>query len=387
MNNGNGHNSALALLDRSRDRLLAAIPRQIGPDRFFAIAVSVAKNPKLSKCRAESILMGIFTCAKLGLTPDDGLGLVYLIPQGGDLQVRVSYAGFIELARNTGKIGTINTEIVYAGEEFNYWIDNSGKNIRHVPDLDLDRETAEKRQVYCIAEVTGWKCPQIEIMTASQVARVRKAAQTDNVWKNWEGEMWRKSVIRRASKAWPKSAELSRAFQLETQADAGEKQQLDQFETPAVTTVVAKPNRVSSLMDDDAPGDAAPVDSLAAESAEAPEGVQEQPDAPAAQETPREPLMRRGGAEAGQILNPSPAATAPAPSGNPDDVFWRQAEALARETHLDIERFDRGMAGAKKLATRDKKTKLLTDSAKQNILMAIKEQAGYFEEKREPAMS
>jgi hypothetical protein len=42
-------------------------------------------------------------------------------------------------------------------------------------------------------------------MGLEDINKIKAAAKTENVWKNWEDEMIKKAIIKRASKQWPKT--------------------------------------------------------------------------------------------------------------------------------------------------------------------------------------
>lgn len=251
--NGNGFDAKV------KEKLLAAIPRHIDQDRFFAIAMGIARGPDLKDCEPQSILGCIYTAAKLGLIPDPILGLSYIIPRtlnkGKSNEVKVAtfmcgYKGYIDLARRSGRIGAIITGIAYEGEDFEQWVDERGVHLRHIPSLEdgFDPLTAKPRAIYCIADIIGsW--PQVVIMRPSEI---RQIATGTNVWEKYPDEMAKKTVVRRAAKLWTLSPELGKAVALDTQIEMGQRQSLDDL-SPSAPQLPDSPRQIESL--DDEPQD------------------------------------------------------------------------------------------------------------------------------------
>lgn len=210
-------------------------PNTVDPDRFWAIASGLVRsNADIQKCTAISVVGAIHSIARLGLVPDPTMGFVYVVPFKGRATVIIGYRGFIELGRRGGGIDTVETEVVYENDDFDF---QRGTNteLTHRPWYVVGAEgPGDPRLVYCITTF-GSDRKQYEVMTAKQV----RAIQTGGgPWRQHWDEMARKTVIRRASKTWPLTTELSQAVALDERAERGEVQpvspQLDDDRFPAV---------------------------------------------------------------------------------------------------------------------------------------------------------
>lgn len=223
--------TAITVIEKHQDGLIKALPSHIDRDRFFAIAVSVAKSQDIAECHPTTVALAVFECAKLGLIPDRHTGHAYVLPYYDrkkgckTAQLIIGYRGFIELARRSRQLGAVHTEIVYDGEDFEYWVDEQGPHIKHTPDLNGDRDINRAKYVYCVAHLRDSDIPLIRIVTRAEVEKVKPTdAKSFSPWKSDEAAMWLKTAVRRASKLWPMTPELGRAVYLDEQAERGEAQ-------------------------------------------------------------------------------------------------------------------------------------------------------------------
>lgn len=218
--------------DNMIESLTKLLPQHIDVKRFIALSLAVYRDPNLRDCTNQSKMLALADCAKLGLIPDRNLGHVWLVPfrnrfedppgskkWKSRLEVTLipGYQGYIELARRSGQITTVHTGLVRGDDPFTHWIDEDGPHIRHTPINDDDTKITH---AYCIAKLRNGS-PQIEVMTIAQVMKVKNesAAGDKGPWKQWFDEMVRKTVVRRARKYWPQSAELANLGALDDYAD------------------------------------------------------------------------------------------------------------------------------------------------------------------------
>lgn len=132
----------LALLEKLRPQLEAALPKHLGVDRFLRVSLTtIRQNPKLMECDRRSFLASMLTCAQLGLEPDGVLGQAYLVPfkTRGVLQCQliVGYRGYVTLARNSGEIESIQAKVVRKGDEFHYQY-GFDETLTHIPKAPID---------------------------------------------------------------------------------------------------------------------------------------------------------------------------------------------------------------------------------------------------------
>jgi recombination protein RecT len=213
---------AEAVITRAQDRICAALPALIDKQRFMEIAVGLVRsNPDIQACHPNSIAMAIYGVARLGLMPDPALGHVYVVPYKNRATVMPGYRGLIELARRSGAVTSVHTNIVHENDEFDLWVDEDGPHLKHRPYHVMGQSQPGKpTHVYCVAAMNNGN-RQVEVMQWADIQKIKNSAQTGMVWNKHESEMARKTVVRRASKYWPLSPELGRAVQFDEEAERG----------------------------------------------------------------------------------------------------------------------------------------------------------------------
>lgn len=187
------------------------LPPQIPTDRFIRVAqTAIQINPSLLECTRQSLYSACMKAATDGLIPDGREAA--LVPFKGTVQYLPMTAGILKKIRNSGELISIGAHIVYAGDEFEYWIDDSGEHIRHVPDFQNDRTTP--KLAYAIAKTRDGGV-YIEVMTKGQIEAVRAVSRAKDAgpWTQWWEEMAKKSVIRRLAKRLPMSTDVEGMFE------------------------------------------------------------------------------------------------------------------------------------------------------------------------------
>jgi len=155
------------------------------------------KNP-------DSLMSSMINVAAIGLSLNPANADAYLVPRDGAICLDVSYKGLIKLATNTGSIKWVQAEIVYDADEFKF--KGVGKKPKHESNPFGDR--GSPIGVYCIAKTVDGDF-LVTIMDGDEIEAVRntsKAKDSDySPWKTFPMEMWKKTVIKRAAKTWPKT--------------------------------------------------------------------------------------------------------------------------------------------------------------------------------------
>lgn len=222
------------LLARSRDSLEQVLPKHLTAERLLkVVSVAVSKTPKLQKCTADSIIKAVLEAGQLGLDCSGVLGSAYLVPfwnkDIGNFEAKLipGYRGLIDLARRSGEIDSIEARVVYAQDEFEIEYGSNG-HVKHVPNFNGEQRDEDIRGCYMIAWLKGAARPQIEYLTKHQIEQARavsKSGSNDDgspkgPWRDWYGEMARKTAIKRGIKYLPVSVELARAVELDDDPNA-----------------------------------------------------------------------------------------------------------------------------------------------------------------------
>lgn len=174
---------------------------------------------KIALQNPQSLRDAITNVAAIGITLNPASKLAYLVPRKNGICLDISYMGLRELATSTGAIIFAKAELVHEADEF---IMNG-----------IDKEPAHNFQpfgrnrgaiigAYCVAKLpTGEYLT--ELMSIDEVYDVRDRSEA---WKAWtsrqkkcpwvtdEGEMIKKTVIKRGSKSWPKNKRLDDAIHM-----------------------------------------------------------------------------------------------------------------------------------------------------------------------------
>lgn len=217
------------LLERSRKQMEMALPKHLSADRLLRVAMtSIQKNPRLLDCTPQSLLACVMVCAQLGLEPDQFLGQAYLVPfkdnkSGKTICTLIpGYRGYIALARRSGEMSTVSSQVVYERDffELQYGINDT---LIHKPAIDGDR--GNPIGAYCVFKYKDGGYSFDFIPTADiEKVRARSKSRDDGPWVTDWSEMAKKTIIKRHSKMAPLSVEFSKAVALEDRALAGESQ-------------------------------------------------------------------------------------------------------------------------------------------------------------------
>lgn len=188
----------------------------ISPDRFIATAKMAVQThvqkDRLEKANRGSLYLAIRKCAGDGLYPDNREAA--LVVYGDQVQYQPMVQGLVKLARQSGEIESINSEVVFENDEFELSFEMDGVKFKHKPDWKGERgkpvlvwATVKLKS----GEVIARAYPKSRI---DAIATRSKQAGNYNpsTGKDWE-EFWRKAAIRNILKYAPKSTLIERALE------------------------------------------------------------------------------------------------------------------------------------------------------------------------------
>lgn len=173
--------------------------------RFIALALNaILKEPSFQRCTAESKVQCIIDAATCELelgTPDK---LAYLIDYGGKLQFSPSYVGMIKRLKEAGAAADLYAELVRDGDEL---IADSGSTRKLVHRLGPMNRRGEIIGAYAMATL-GNGLQTFEILEMADIHAIERAAlriqhKESPAWREFRGEMIKKSAIRRLAKRLP----------------------------------------------------------------------------------------------------------------------------------------------------------------------------------------
>lgn len=194
----------------------------ITPARFTATAKTAIQThndkSKLETADRQSLYLAIRKAASDGLMPDnrEAALVCYFNKDKGvnEVQYQPMVQGLVKLARNSGEISSISSEVVFEGDHFELIHNSEGVKFEHKP--------------YYVGERTNpilvWACVKLKsgetIVRALTQKRVMMIAMRSKMpsnydpakGKDWE-EFWRKAAIRNVLKYAPRSTALDSAIQ------------------------------------------------------------------------------------------------------------------------------------------------------------------------------
>lgn len=205
------------LLEQRRVDIQQMLPSHIDVNRFIKSALlAVARNQKLKQCTPVSLFTAVVNAAELGLDFTPAKGHAYLVPYANEATFMPGYRGLCELAIRGGKVAQIWAYIVYEKDEFSV-VYGTYPVINHVPKLTGDK--GKTIGAYAVAKFHDGTV-QFEFMDYDQIMAIKKRSKAANngPWVTDEGEMIRKTTIRRLFKYIPSSPDLERAIELDNDA-------------------------------------------------------------------------------------------------------------------------------------------------------------------------
>lgn len=203
-------------------------------EAFFAIQLLEKNDYTMKAARAspKSLQNAVINVAAIGLTLNPSMGLAYLVPRKNEICLDISYLGFIKLAQDAGSIRNVKAELVF--DKDNFVINGAFKEPTH--SFSPFGARGALVGAYVVAETasgsfltTVMQLEEILTIRDSSESYKNEATRKYSPWIKHEGEMVKKTVIRRAYKSWPKTAHtqyLEKAIQVSDDAQAIE------FKTP-----------------------------------------------------------------------------------------------------------------------------------------------------------
>lgn len=153
----------------------------------------------------------IINVAAIGITLNPAQKLAYLVPRNGGICLDISYMGLMHLAMETGSIRWGQAVIVYSGDTFK----RIGIDKAPLHEVDEFGDRGEPVGAYCVVKTSDGDY-LTETMKREDIHAIRDRSQgyksgKNSPWLTDELEMWRKTVVKRASKYWPKVERLNNA--------------------------------------------------------------------------------------------------------------------------------------------------------------------------------
>lgn len=176
----------------------------------FAIQL-FQKNDYLAKTaigNPTSAQNAIINVAAIGITLNPASKLAYLVPRDGMVCLDISYMGLLHLAQAAGCILWGQCKLVYANDT--YESNGLDKAPTHKYNAFGDRGAVVGG--YCTVKTPGGDYLTEEMSLAEIKATEATSKAKNGPWKNFWEEMARKTIVKRASKYWPRAERLDNAI-------------------------------------------------------------------------------------------------------------------------------------------------------------------------------
>ena len=177
---------------------------------YSTLNIAVRETPEILDCTADSLQTEILKCAADGLLPDSKEAVILPYKNKITKDGKTTWAltanyqpmvyGIIKRMRELGGVHTIVVECVYEKDTFHV-------NLADLTDTthEFDIFASERGEIvgaYCIISEKDGTVLHREVMSKKDLDKVRNASKSPEspAWKVWYTEMYRKAVLRRASK-------------------------------------------------------------------------------------------------------------------------------------------------------------------------------------------
>lgn len=174
--------------------------------------LSVALNNR------QSVINAVTNVGAIGISLNPARKQAHLVPRDRKVCLDISYIGLVDLATQSGSVVWVKPELVYSSDLFE--MGEPGKAPRHKFN-PFAKDRGEVIGAYVVAKTHAGE-HLCEAMSVDEISAIRDRSSAWKSYKNkgvscpWvtdPGEMQKKTVIKRASKMWPKNDRLNMAIQ------------------------------------------------------------------------------------------------------------------------------------------------------------------------------
>ncbi len=149
--------------------------------------------------------------AAIGITLNPASKLAYLVPRDGMVCLDISYMGLLHIAMESGVISWGQAKLVHANDTY----ESNGLDKAPTHKYNAFGDRGDIVGVYCTVKTPAgdYLTEEMSLAEIEAVRKTSKAAFSDKgPWVNHWNEMARKTVVKRASKYWPKASRLDSAI-------------------------------------------------------------------------------------------------------------------------------------------------------------------------------
>ena len=207
-------------------------------EQQFAIQ-AFQKNEYLAKVamgNPSSAQNAIINVAAIGITLNPAAKLADLVPRDNGVHLDISYMGLLHLAQVSGAIQWGQCKLVHANDTY----ESNGLDKAPTHRYNAFSERGPVVGGYCTVK-TAQGDYLTEEMSLAEIKQVEASSKAKNgPWQKWWDEMARKTIVKRASKYWPRCERLDHAIDhLNTDGGEGLAEPVEQQQEVIVNPVEA----------------------------------------------------------------------------------------------------------------------------------------------------
>ncbi|WP_158783705.1 RecT family recombinase [Pantoea sp. BAV 3049] len=165
----------------------------------------LAKTAMSNPVSAQNAIVNV---AAVGITLNPASKLAYLVPRDGMVCLDISYMGLLHLAQSAGSILWGQCKLVYSNDTY----ESNGLDTAPTHKYNAFGDRGLVVGGYCTVKTPGGDY-LTEEMSLTEIKATEATSKAKNgPWKNFWEEMARKTIVKRASKYWPRAERLDNAI-------------------------------------------------------------------------------------------------------------------------------------------------------------------------------
>lgn len=173
--------------------------------QYFQRNDYLAKTALSNPTSAQNAIINV---AAIGITLNPASKLAYLVPRDGMVCLDISYMGLLHLAQSTGSIKWGQCKLVYSNDTY----ESNGLDTAPTHKYNAFGDRGDVVGGYCTVKTADGDYLTEEMGLAEIKATEATSKAKNGPWKNFWEEMARKTIVKRASKYWPRAERLDNAI-------------------------------------------------------------------------------------------------------------------------------------------------------------------------------
>lgn len=173
--------------------------------QYFQRNDYLAKTALSNPTSAQNAIINV---AAIGITLNPASKLAYLVPRDGMVCLDISYMGLLHLAQSTGSIKWGQCKLVYSNDTY----ESNGLDTAPTHKYNAFGDRGAVVGGYCTVKTVDGDYLTEEMSLAEIKATEATSKAKNGPWKNFWEEMARKTIVKRASKYWPRAERLDNAI-------------------------------------------------------------------------------------------------------------------------------------------------------------------------------